>query len=265
MLARTLATIAMATLVGACAGGGQSDLAEAPPYTPTAFTPNTIIVSDIVVRGEGVDIRVPVESEAGVCRYAFAGESGMVGIADVIEIDSEGSAPEVSERLYGIGLSEESTDEFFFEDIGATFLGAWMESSAFLAASVEVADDEIGDTALAFAVALGDSPGTNPVARGGGTWTGAMVGSDTHASEIVKGRATIRIRDFSDPSADVAFTRVRAASGPRNDMTWTGLSIENGTFANSSIQGTFFGERHTEVAGTFERDRVIGAFGARRP
>ncbi|MCY4555660.1 MAG: hypothetical protein OXF79_04635 [Chloroflexi bacterium] len=260
-----ISAAAAALVLSACGGGGQTTgLDVAPAYTPSVFTPDTIIASSILVHMDGSDVRIPVDCTGSVCRYEFAGEAEVVDVGEMLEIDAEGEAPEVSERLYGIGLSEEDVDEFLLDDIGATFLGAWMESSAFFVAGIEVDAAELGDMSLGFAVALGDSPGTTPAARGGGTWNGAMVGVDTEESETVKGHAAIRIRDFSNPAVDVAFTRVRAPSGPRDDMTWTGLSLEGGTFTASSIHGTFFGDRHTEVAGTFDRNRVVGAFGARR-
>ena len=261
-----LTALAASFVLAGCGGGGRTDLAEAPAYTPMAFTPDTIIVSDIVVRADGLDLRVTADCEGTQCQFTFAGQTETFDGSDIIDIDSESAPPEVSERLNGIGLFEERVeDSFFGVGIDATLLGAWMESSAFVVTDIAVDESDMGELEVTIGAVLGDSPRTNPAARGGGTWAGAMVGTDTHASETVKGHAAIRIRDFSDPAADVAFTRVRAPSGPRTDMTWTGLAIENGTFSSTSIHGTFFGERHTEVAGTFERDRVIGAFGARRP
>ena len=51
-------------------------------------------------------------------------------------------------------------------------------------------------------------------------------------------------------------------------MAWTGLALTDGGFetgaAGDSISGRFYGPDHEEVGGVFERNRIVGAFGAAR-
>ena len=119
------------------------------------------------------------------------------------------------------------------------------------------------------AVSFGDFPGTNPTAIGGAVWTGALVGMDTRTGERIDGDAAIEIADFIRPDLDVALTGIADARGrPRADLHWQDIPLSQGHFQArdmaGSIQGRFYGSDHGEVAGIFERDQLIGAFGATR-
>ena len=73
----------------------------------------------------------------------------------------------------------------------------------------------------------------------------------------------------ADYDVDVAFTKIynlddRSALA---DMNWTGIAVTGGAFAATSagtIEGRFYGPDHEEVGGVFERNEVLGAFGAAR-
>ena len=49
---------------------------------------------------------------------------------------------------------------------------------------------------------------------------------------------------------------------------WANLPLMNGGFSTSSqsgsIEGTFYGSTHDEVGGIFDRNDIVGAFGAAR-
>ena len=50
-------------------------------------------------------------------------------------------------------------------------------------------------------------------------------------------------------------------------MNWTGIAVTGGAFAAASsgtIEGRFYGPDHEEVGGVFERNEILGAFGAAR-
>ena len=52
-------------------------------------------------------------------------------------------------------------------------------------------------------------------------------------------------------------------------MAWRGLPVQNGGFAerraaSDYIKGEFYGPAAEEVGGVFERNQIIGAFGAKR-
>ena len=51
-------------------------------------------------------------------------------------------------------------------------------------------------------------------------------------------------------------------------MIWTGIPVIDGGFATGadgdSIEARFYGPNHEEVGGIFERDEILGSFGATR-
>jgi len=124
------------------------------------------------------------------------------------------------------------------------------------------------------AISIGVATGSNPV-LGSATWSGVMAGvdvSDTASYRSrVRGDADLTIADFTDPKLDVAFTNISDVDAGRRraDMTWDRVPLTDGGFGTgsdgNSIQGKFYGPNHEEVGGVFERDQVIGAFGAKRP
>ncbi len=137
------------------------------------------------------------------------------------------------------------------------FRGRWLEESVF------------GLVDGAGAVSFGAWSGTNPAATGGGVWAGSVTGLEGAAGLRVKGAAEIRIGDFARPELDIAFTGMRAADGAaRADMRWEDIPVARGAFeasdATGSIEGRFYGRNHGEVGGVFERNGIVGAFGAER-
>lgn len=118
-------------------------------------------------------------------------------------------------------------------------------------------------------VSFGGSPGTNPTEIGGGVWQGTMVGTDSRTGERINGDAEIEIDDFAHPDVDVALTGIADTRGRgRSDLSWEDIPLIQGAFqersATGSIEGQFYGTNHGEAGGVFERDRLIGAFGASR-
>ena len=73
--------------------------------------------------------------------------------------------------------------------------------------------------------------------------------------------------DFADQTLDVNLTNV-SGPGTYADMSWNGLAVQNGLFGggtdSNSLSGSFYGANHEEVGGVFERNQLIGAFGANR-
>ena len=80
----------------------------------------------------------------------------------------------------------------------------------------------------------------------------------------------IEIDDFARPDVDIALTGIEDAGGrARADIRWEDIPVDQGAFearddVTGSIEGRFYGRSHGEVGGIFERDRLIGAFGAAR-
>ena len=109
---------------------------------------------------------------------------------------------------------------------------------------------------------------------GAARWTGTMFGFDITDGETggnrVQGVADLVIQDFSVPEIDVAFTGIRGLDleAPLADMGWDAIPLRDGVFrsvqADSVIDGRMYGADHTHVGGVFERDGIVGAFGAER-
>ena len=154
----------------------------------------------------------------------------------------------------------------------------WMQHSFFVSEAV-LLGDIIPDpgTVRAASYALGMTTGINPtVPEGGATWRGAVLGRTAGVTEslqdIVQGEATIVV-DPGSPDflqADVAFTQLQNLRTEQaySDIGWNNLDIKDGGFArrdseSDNITGQFFGPEQEEVAGTFERSGITGAFGAR--
>ena len=87
-------------------------------------------------------------------------------------------------------------------------------------------------------------------------------------SNVVQGDAavTAELSPAGDMSIDVAFSNIKDLNSGSSlaDMTWTNISVTDGSFDGGTIEGSFYGPQHEEVAGVFERSYVVGAFGARR-
>ena len=151
-------------------------------------------------------------------------------------------------------------------------LGGWLDHNTFAAGAVSLRNTPLGNATLKSSMSIGNATGSNPATRA--TWSGVMVGTDTGTatprSSLVRGDADITLSNLNDPRIDVAFTRIRNVNGggSRDDMRWNGLRLSFGRFKSgtdgNSIQGTFYGPNHEEVGGIFERNRVLGSFGAER-
>ena len=151
--------------------------------------------------------------------------------------------------------------------------GGWMEHNYFIVESSIANLQPFGDVEVHYSQSIGNSPGTNPSA-GGGAWHGVMVGMDTSNSatppHAVQGQASITVASFANPEVDISFSGIHGVANGEtyNDMDWTGVPIANGAFEHGtdtdSISGRFYGPNHEEIGGIFERDMILGAFGAMR-
>ena len=176
----------------------------------------------------------------------------------------------------GVRLAQ-TTDRESLGDGGVTTAlgyGGWMEHSLF-AVWLEIDTYDGGsfvNRVTAYSLALGDAPGTNP---GTGTlsWDGVMVGRNSDidsasVSNVVQGdaRVSAALSPAGGMSVDIAFSNIKDLNSGTSiaDMSWTDLSVIGGSFGSGTIEGSFYGPAHEEVAGVFERNDVLGAFGARR-
>ena len=187
------------------------------------------------------------------------------------------------------------------EDDGETYLtdtvtyGGWLDHTVFGVGFTAACDVDAPGCSGAGPVYAGGwvsgvtpfgvYPGTTPTGMGPATWTGVMVGMESPIFEneaaalawlnegqpdVYLGDARIMIDDLAIPDVDVSFTNIHnVTEGIRHrDMSWEGLSVENGLFGGGDsdeyIAGMFTGPRHREVGGEFRRGGIAGGFGAKR-
>ena len=233
-----------------------------PPYW-ISQSANTMLWSDSVARRTPLgDFRVQSDCTRTSCTFRALGiPTGSSSLSDVRDqFVRRGLSPDepmtVTETHRGVSLN--TYDDY----------AGWMSYSFFLAGSGSALSREYPAS-----MSLGVETGSNPV-RGSASWSGVMAGVDVSASAYrsqIRGDADLTIANFADPKLDVAFTNIRDvdADRARADMAWDDVPMTNGGFETgsdgNSIQGKFYGPNHEEVGGIFERDQVIGAFGAKRP
>ena len=142
----------------------------------------------------------------------------------------------------------------------ATVYGAWVSWSAFY---VLVGDE------MSIGVSWAPHfPATNPNELDGeARWIDLMVGADIRNGDVLTGRAVIDLRSFSSPRVDVSFAGVRGSGSTIGDMRWEDVPILDGAFMSGNgnrLEGRFYGDRHQEAGGVFERQSLFGAYGALR-
>ena len=159
-------------------------------------------------------------------------------------------------------------------DYDWTGWGGWASDSLFFSRWREGVSGRYAGWGGAGSYSAGRASVGNPVAvtaRWSGYMTGVDVGSASTRGNPVMGLANLLFDDRrGQAELDVSFISILdlEALEPRRDMFWNDLPVRNGSFAagadSNSIQGRFYGSRHQEVAGVFERNRISGAFGATR-
>ena len=141
----------------------------------------------------------------------------------------------------------------------ATVHGAWAGRTSFYILTI---DDMAAGVSWA-----PHFPGTNPKQLDGGArWSGRMVGKDMLSGKVVTGSAVLELDGFSISKVDVSFTRIRGSGVVVENMTWKDVPVIDGAFVsdNGNLEGRFYGDRHQEAGGVFERQSIIGAFGVSR-
>ena len=146
--------------------------------------------------------------------------------------------------------------------------GGWLAGSVFGIGFLNVT--ESGTTTNRFtSFSFGNANGSNPTGMGRAEWTGSAVGIDTENSQLWQGDVTVDIDDLSSPNVDVSITNGSFSHGSSPSaiiFTWDDMTLTNGIFQHSSgdtnVWGSFYGDGHEEVGGTFDNISHVGAFGA---
>ena len=232
---------------------------------------NSVVVSDVLDFSEDPPVRGQTPCPVAECTV----ESAELP-PELFDPNTSTTIEAVAERR-GVSLFRASgpyvdEDDAPYEDEWFIDFGGWLDHSYFLAlADFHRPGGRLNGDVLG--LSLGQATGTNPLS-GAATWSGVMLGRDVSASATrgneIQGNADLTIGNFAVPRLNVAFTNISDVDTGRRraDMTWDDVPLTGGGFSTgpdgNSVQGQFYGPNHEEVGGTFERDRVIGAFGAAR-
>ncbi|MCY4034241.1 MAG: hypothetical protein OXF29_01125 [Hyphomicrobiales bacterium] len=147
--------------------------------------------------------------------------------------------------------------------------GGWLEHSAFTIRleGFIATGDGIGDLYF-LAHNFGRSSTGNPGASA--TWDGVMVGATRNYSHIVQGDATIEFAMDTPNAVSITFENIKNFNtnddAATTEIDWPSVPLENGVFAaaDNSIRGHFYGGNHEEAGGIFNRNDIVGSFGARK-
>ena len=224
---------------------------------------DTLLVTDLHNPGFAVVGNISTNCRAGTCVTS----EGQVTLDDLTVDDTEYQA--VMTRN-GITLGQYRTETKHADGITVQEIayGAWLDHNAFSISLATFYRGAVSDgyyVAFVAGYSFGNDSGSRPVG-GSATWTGAMTGADLEFQNAVQGDAAVTV-DFARNNAGVAFTNIKDL-GTRSglpSMEWSGLAIgTDGRFGASDIKASFYGPNHEEVGGVFERNNIVGAFGAKR-
>ena len=242
-----------------------ADTFEFSDFGPAASAVTVSCANKSCTTGNIVDVGTLTFSLAGIDDLSLVDETGLVGFnsnTEAVMVDRGATLI----QSQAAGRQSDGTQLTF-----QTY-GGWFSDSVF---GVEILDvTENGTTTSRFAsFSFGDNTGGRTAGDASpATWNGSMVGVNTN-KEIIQGDAAIVIDQLhmgGSIIASITFNRIFNINTGNSvgDMEWLDVSLEtDGTFSSTTggeINGVFYGTGGTEVGGTFNRDSIIGAFGARK-
>lgn len=237
---------------------------------------NALLASDILVfAADGATGRGQTTCLDDECSSDVV-ETSLTLSASAVEFGGPALAYQAIASHRGVSLAEgRGETRIAGTTVDFNAYGGWLQHSFFAIDLGRIAEGLFEGAPIIYSYSVGDAPNTNPAAAdGSGTWRGVMVGADVSQTEtrgnLIQGDAEITIANFDSPQTNIAFTQIfdLNTETQRDDMTWSGIQVAAGGFSSGadqdSIGGQFYGPNHEEVGGVFERDRVLGAFGATR-
>ena len=146
--------------------------------------------------------------------------------------------------------------------------GGWGKFVAFDMGTVNVFLDDRDPYRYTEATLIGLGNRADPSPDDGAIRAGVTLGAehgDPPAQHFVQSDATVTV-DPEESDVDAAFTGIVRIDGLSNCpyIAWRDVPMRRGRFASPSIDGWFFGKKHQEVGGAFDREQVVGTFGGNR-
>ena len=291
MFRYTIFILVVVLLLAGCGGGGRGPAALGDP--PAGLTPSQareeiaaigsvathLLMTDLVATSRSAvhaNARGLTECGGTECQSEPAYEEPYWSVAELAALFSDASlrvgAPRqgVNTGVLTGRTSSVELDEGRDFTTDYTVYGGWLDQNFFgvkqtryqgrsVYGSVQGLEDLI-------AFSGGTASGSNPM-TGSAEWTGAVIAVDATApTQAVNGQVTMTYA-VSEPFLDVTLTNLRG-SRSYPDLQWDNLEVFQGRFGRTGgdgfISGTFYGATHEEAGGIFERNNLIGAFGASR-
>ena len=300
---RMLTSAICALSLAACGGGGGDSGSGTPAPSPESQritaenaailrTADTLLMSDIYTAfappASGIytpsnqpvfdGITTRCSGETCIVSVPPTGQYGPVDLSELSTFDTYELTGYRGDLPIFYGRSSDTTATTRQSEHG---FGSWLDHSGFAVPVVNASNDSGAGYAAFSALSYGNDSGSRPLG-GTASWAGAMEGFKAvpgRSSSVgrdfqnVSGDARVTV-DFFDATADVAFTGIVNRHTRRSEapMYWTDLGINHtgrfaapvDAFGKTTLIGTFYGPGHAEVGGVFERDDVVGAFGAAR-
>ena len=284
----------MVSLVSGCGGGSNGSGMTPDPdssygtmvsdISAILQSSDSLMMTDIVLADPNAimipeGIRVQASCSSGQCQALYGGYP----VADISLSEFEFPDPANSTYEFSTGsgdvriidVQERQEEDGITTDVAT--LGAWLDHTAFaveVSAMVSGVSNGVNlqGTVSRGAYSFGDATGTTPT-FGNATWNGTMWGSETtspsNPDNRVQGDVTLTF-DLAQSNLDVTFANIRNVDrGNRyENMAWQDIPVISGSFSSeiegNAITGQFYGSNHEEIGGIFERNQILGAFGARR-
>lgn len=232
-LAALAGLLSIGIIAGCGGGGGGSSNLQIVGSDQSDINPNSIVFSDFLLNVLGQTERlsdVDCTTDLSVCSVTYN------GFRRTIPLDGDGSG--VSATAY----TPRETWEYM---------------------SVGTIHEELDGNELKFGIVGGIRRPNSLPASGSASWSGEMVALDAN-NRLVRGGAALEIDNLRFPRVDVVLS-------PRGypTMTWNGIPLRDGGFeerraSSDYIKGELYGPAVEEAGGVFERNRLVGAFGAKQ-
>lgn len=149
-------------------------------------------------------------------------------------------------------------------------LGGWTAHSGFFVHKFHPIDGS--GNVVVFPQSIGRVSGSALPLEGTATYEGGMVGTHILTTDRYAGQSEMIAHFGEAPTIDIRFTNIlnRTTGDGHPDISYEGAQISEGRgiWSHPSVgrvvNASFMGPDNEEVAGVFEHEDLIGAFGARR-
>ena len=267
------ASVAMSNVSGSAVATTTMPTEIQAAFEREAMDADTLLNSDAFVRNMSSSNGADMSTEGNITLDDFTFRSSLenikMGIADRFNLEGVRSQyspvmdhQEVTLAQYQAAGRTDGSDVLEYQSYGG-----WLTNSAFSVDMLKI-DPGSNESSALFGISYGDATGTRPATIA--SYDGSIVGISKDDGNVIQGDFEMDV-SVSNNTANIDFLNVvniSDGSDVEGEWMWRGVTITpTGTFSSETtgdINGTFYGMGHAEVGGTFNRNRIIGAFGGRK-